>query len=97
MKKTLSGLKTVALTDIEKSLGIKGEPQTVQVTNWKDLMPNYHVKHSQAVHSLNQKMSSMFPNVILAGSSYFGVGIGTCINNGKETAISIGDKVLHGN
>ena len=32
-------LVRVALYDIEKSLGIKGEPEVIEVTNWKDLMP----------------------------------------------------------
>ncbi|KEK23480.1 protoporphyrinogen oxidase [Bacillus gaemokensis] len=84
----------VALSDIEKSLGIKGEPQTVEVTNWKDLMPNYHLEHNQAVQSLNEKLSAVFPNVYIAGASYYGVGIGACIGNGKKTAGMIMD-TLH--
>ncbi len=84
-----------ALTDIEKSLGIVAEPQAVEVTNWDDLMPNYHLQHNQAVRSLNEKLSSTFLNVILAGCSYYGVGIGACIANGKETAEVIKDKVIN--
>ncbi|MBY0599293.1 protoporphyrinogen oxidase [Bacillus bingmayongensis] len=79
----------VALSDIEKSLGIKGEPQTVEVTDWKDLMPNYHLEHNHAVQSLNEKLSAAFPNIYLAGASYYGVGIGACIGNGKKTAEKI--------
>ncbi|ENQ3106478.1 protoporphyrinogen oxidase [Bacillus cereus] len=84
----------VALSDIKKSLGIQGEPQIVEVTNWKDLMPNYHLEHNQAVQSLNEKLSAAFPNVYLAGASYYGVGIGACIGNGKNTADKI-MKALH--
>ncbi|GGA40368.1 protoporphyrinogen oxidase [Psychrobacillus lasiicapitis] len=80
------GLVQVALQDIEKSLKLNGKPSVVEVTKWNDLMPNYHLEHGKAVKSLRDKMSSQLPNVILAGCSYYGVGIGACIENGKETA-----------
>ncbi|MFJ8066303.1 protoporphyrinogen oxidase [Psychrobacillus sp. NPDC096426] len=79
-------LVQVALQDIEKSLKLTGKPQIVEVTKWNDLMPNYHLKHGQAVQSLTEKMAVEMPNMVLAGCSYFGVGIGACIKNGKETA-----------
>ncbi len=28
-------------------------------------------------------MTNLYPNVYLAGASYYGVGIGACIGNGK--------------
>lgn len=80
-----------ALTDIEKSLGITAQPITVEVTNWDNLMPNYHLEHHLAVTSLSKKMSETFPNLFIAGASYFGVGIGACIKNGKQTAEKIVD------
>ncbi|MEN1936081.1 protoporphyrinogen oxidase [Paenibacillus sp. 102] len=87
--KSKEELVQVALSDIEKSLGIQGEPQVVEVTDWKDLMPNYHLEHNHAVQSLNEKLLAIFPNVYLAGASYYGVGIGACIGNGKKTAEKI--------
>lgn len=88
-QKSAEELVQVALSDIEKSLGIQGEAQVIEVTNWKDLMPNYHLEHNHAVQSLNEKLSAVFPNVYLAGASYYGVGIGACIGNGKKTAEKI--------
>ncbi|MCI0768295.1 protoporphyrinogen oxidase [Bacillus sp. TL12] len=87
--KSKEELVQVALSDIEKSLGIQGEPQVVEVTDWKDLMPNYHLEHNHAVQSLNEKLLAIFPNVYLVGASYYGVGIGACIGNGKKTAEKI--------
>ncbi|PMC40770.1 protoporphyrinogen oxidase [Bacillus sp. UMB0899] len=78
-----------ALTDIEKSLGITAQPITVEVTNWNNLMPNYHLEHNLAVTSLSEKLTEQFPNLYIAGASYFGVGIGACIKNGKQTAEKI--------
>ena len=86
-------LVQVALSDIEKSLKLNGKPQVVEVTKWNDLMPNYHLEHGKAIKSLNEKLSTEFPNVVLAGSSYYGVGIGACIKNGKETAALIAEGI----
>ncbi|WLR51719.1 protoporphyrinogen oxidase [Bacillus tianshenii] len=87
-------LTQVALKDIEKSLGIKEHaPEVVEVTPWTNLMPNYHLEHGQAVHALNDKLVELYPDVILAGASYYGVGIGACIENGTDTAELIAKKM----
>lgn len=86
-------LVQVALQDIEKSLKLNGEPQVVEVTKWNDLMPNYHLEHGKAIQSLSEKMAVEMPNVVLAGCSYFGVGIGACIQNGKDTAELIAARI----
>lgn len=84
----------VAMKDIRNSLKLDGVPQVVEVTKWNDKMPNYHLKHAEAIKSLEQKMLSLFPNVILSGCSYYGVGIGPCIKNGKETAEQIIENII---
>jgi protoporphyrinogen/coproporphyrinogen III oxidase len=86
-------LTKVALDDIFKSLGIAEQPASVKITNWNNLMPNYHLDHSQAVNSLQQKLKEYYPNVLLAGASYFGVGIGACMRNGKESAAAIAEMI----
>ena len=86
-------LVEVAMQDIQHSLKLDGKPQVVEVTKWNDLMPNYHMAHAEAIKSIEKKMSTLFPQVILAGCSYYGVGIGPCIKNGKETAKQIIEKL----
>jgi oxygen-dependent protoporphyrinogen oxidase len=66
----------------------------VEVTGWKDLMPNYHMGHKTAISALELKMESSVPNVKLAGSSYFGVGIGACIQNGADLAKIIANQLV---
>jgi protoporphyrinogen/coproporphyrinogen III oxidase len=79
----------VALKDVERSLGIIGNPVSVEVTKWDKKMPKYHLKHRETIDALNKALSTMYPNVFLAGCSYFGVGIADCILNGKDTAQKI--------
>lgn len=83
-------LVEVALSDIEKSLKITAEPSAIEVTKWQDLMPNYNMHHKTAIKVLEEKLSELMPNIKLAGASYYGVGIGACIQNGKDLAETIG-------
>lgn len=83
-----------ALLDIEKSLGLKTKPLHVEITNWDEAMPMYHLEHGQAIHSLESQLQEMYPHVFLAGCSYYGVGIGACMKNGEELAEKIANKVV---
>lgn len=80
-----------ARKDIERSLGITSKPKSYEVTKWTNAMPVYSLDHKQAVETLNRDLADLYPNVYLAGCSYYGVGIAACMANGEETA----EKVLH--
>ncbi|MWV42438.1 protoporphyrinogen oxidase [Paenibacillus sp. HJL G12] len=82
-------LLQVGMGDIQASLGITSQPISYDVTKWHEVMPNYHITHHQIVKTLERKMEEHFPNVLLAGCSYYGVGIPDCIANGEETAAKI--------
>lgn len=82
-------LTAIALEDIKKSLKLDSEPAVVNVTKWNDLMPVYGMGHAETVKTLNEQLEEKYPNVILAGCSYYGVGIGNCIKNGQDTAEKI--------
>ncbi|KAB7668837.1 protoporphyrinogen oxidase [Bacillus sp. B1-b2] len=79
-------LLEVAKKDIEKGLGITSEPISYEVTKWNNLMPVYSLNHKTAVDSLTKKIAEHYPRVLLAGSSYYGVGIAACMANGEATA-----------
>ncbi len=89
VKMTEEELLQVGMKDIQTSLGISSRPLTYDVTKWHDVMPNYHITHHQIVKALEAKMENLMPNVLLAGCSYYGVGIPDCIANGEETAAKI--------
>lgn len=79
-------LKQVGLQDIKLSLGIEAEPTVVKVTKWIDAMPKYDLAHNEALNVVTDELEKKYPNLLIAGCSYFGVGIGACIDNGKTTA-----------
>lgn len=88
-------LTKVALNDIKLSLNIEAQPSIVNITKWIEAMPTYDLAHHEALDQVLAKLDQLYPNLFIAGCSYFGVGIGACIDNGKETAEKIFDIISH--
>ncbi|MGE7930368.1 protoporphyrinogen oxidase [Lysinibacillus xylanilyticus] len=86
-------LAAVALEDVRKSLGIEEKPTVVGVTKWIDQMPKYDLVHREALQGLLQELEKNYPNLSIAGCSYFGVGIGACIQNGKKIGEELAGKL----
>lgn len=86
-------LAAVALEDVRKSLGIEETPTIVDVTKWIDQMPKYDLAHREALQGLVQELEENYPNLSIAGCSYFGVGIGACIQNGKKIGEELAEKL----
>ncbi|KOP72160.1 protoporphyrinogen oxidase [Lysinibacillus sp. FJAT-14745] len=86
-------LAAVALDDVRKSLGIEEKPTVVDVTKWIDQMPKYDLAHREALQGLVKELEKNYPNLSIAGCSYFGVGIGACIQNGKKIGEELAEKL----
>ena len=86
-------LQEVGLKDIELALGFREKPISVEITKWKNAMPNYTIQHPESIKSINEKLASDYPNIVIAGCSYYGVGIGACITNGKELAEQLAERL----
>ncbi|PLT31362.1 protoporphyrinogen oxidase [Peribacillus deserti] len=82
-----------ALKDIKKSLGITAKPLVSEVTDWTENMPNYLISHPKTVAALESRLAEDYPGIWLAGSSYYGVGIPDCIENGAATGKKIIEKL----
>jgi len=83
-----------AMKDVEKALGVTGKPVAAEVTKWQNNMPKYDLNHRKTIEALTGKLAESDPNVLLAGCSYYGVGIADCIMNGKKTAEKVIRKCL---
>ena len=86
-------LAAVALDDVRKSLGIEEKPTVVNVSKWINQMPKYDLAHQEALKGLTAELSERYPNLSIAGCSYFGVGIGACIQNGKKIGEELAEKL----
>lgn len=73
------------LNDLRKTMTLKGEPLFTVVTRFKEMMPQYTVGHKKRIEATRKVMASELPGVFLAGSSYDGVGVPDCIEQGEAS------------
>lgn len=83
-------IEKIVLADLERSMGVQAKPEFVIVTRWNQAMPQYTVGHQAMIDRVKENVRQEMPGVFLAGSSFEGVGIPDCIDQGKEAV----DEVL---
>ncbi|MBB6454694.1 oxygen-dependent protoporphyrinogen oxidase [Salirhabdus euzebyi] len=77
-------IEEIVLKDLNKTMNIKAKPQFKVVTRWENAMPQYTVGHKDRLAEIKGQMNSYLPGVFLAGSSFEGIGIPDCIDQGEE-------------
>ncbi len=73
-------------TDLKNTMGIDAEPVFVEVTRWKNSMPQYPVGHLDQLKQFRSKLAEVMPGVYVTGSGYQGVGLPDCIGQAKQCA-----------
>ncbi|ETI68690.1 protoporphyrinogen oxidase [Neobacillus vireti] len=73
----------IVLDDLKKTMDITMNPDFSLVSRWNNSMPQYTVGHKQRLTSILEQVKAELPGVFLAGSSYGGVGIPDCIDQGE--------------
>ncbi len=81
--------------DLKQTLGIDAEPLFVEVTRWKDSMPQYPVGHLESLKQYREKLAGLMPGVYLTGSGYQGVGLPDCIGQAKQCAEKVVDDLVN--
>lgn len=66
-------------------LGVRGEPDFMDVVRWNRAMPQYHLGHVQRVDRIFELTDSL-PGIELAGNAYRGVGLPDCIASAESAA-----------
>jgi oxygen-dependent protoporphyrinogen oxidase len=82
-------IKQVVLDDLNKIMDIHAEPDFTIVSRWKQAMPQYAVGHKKMLREINERLAADMPGVHLAGSSFEGVGLPDCIDQGKAAVATI--------
>lgn len=80
--------------DLKNTLGIDAEPLFVEVTRWKDSMPQYPVGHLDQLKQFRVKLAEVMPGVYVTGSGYQGVGLPDCIGQAKQCAEKVVDDLM---
>lgn len=84
-----SEIEKTVLQDLNKSMTVTGEPYVTVVSRWNKAMPQYTVGHKERVKAIKEELHTHFPNVRMAGSSYEGISIPECVEQGRLVAIEL--------
>lgn len=79
----------IVLKDLKKTMKIKAKPELSVITRWKHARPQYTVGHKERIASVRAQASKLIPGVFLAGSSYDGVGLPDCIEQGEKAVSDV--------
>jgi oxygen-dependent protoporphyrinogen oxidase len=86
-------LTRLALGELQKAIGTRGEPLHLEVQRWREKMPQYHVGHVQLVDDIERHVDQ-HPGLALAGNGYRGVGIPYCVRSGDLAARRVAERFL---
>jgi oxygen-dependent protoporphyrinogen oxidase len=82
----ITRLESRVRADLDKVLDLQGAaPLSMKTTRWIKANPQYEVGHSRRLDRIGSCMKS-HQGLVLAGSSYGGVGLPDCVRSGKRAA-----------
>lgn len=81
----------VVLDDLAKTMDISMKPELVVITRWHQAMPQYTVGHLERIEKATDGLSRELPGIFLAGSSYRGLGLPDCIDQGEAAVQKVLD------
>jgi len=71
-----------ARAELERVMGITGEPEVAEARRWEGANPVYAVGHEARVRDIEARRTSL-PNLFFTGAGYRGLGIPDCISDGR--------------
>ena len=79
----------VVLDDLAKTMDISMDPELVVISRWHNAMPQYTVGHRERMEKATNGLLQELPGVFLAGSSYNGLGLPDCIDQGEAAVQNV--------
>jgi oxygen-dependent protoporphyrinogen oxidase len=79
-------LTAAVLDDLDRQIGLDGQPSEVRITRWWRALPQYAPGHVERVDAVLARLAGGAPGIHLAGAAYKGLGIPACIAQGQAAA-----------
>ncbi len=91
---TLSDAELIAAcrADLAALTGMTAHPVDVRVRRWPQTMPQLEIGHLELVDDARSRLATAGP-VVLAGASYDGVGVTSCVRSAEAAAASVLDRL----
>lgn len=71
--------------DLQKVLGVQGEPRRLPITRWPRAIPQYVIGHAERMRRIDEEAAKV-DGLQLIGNYLHGVSIGDCLKNAKAAA-----------
>ena len=71
--------------ELESLLGVRGEPEMLEVVRHQEMMPQYTLGHLERIAEI-ERLSREVSGLALAGNFFRGVGLPDCISSGQAAA-----------
>lgn len=75
--------------DLRVFTGIDAEPTVVHVERWPAGLPQLHVGHVERMRAIRDELAVHAPGVALAGASYDGIGLASCLTSADAAATTV--------
>ncbi|CAN6449122.1 unnamed protein product [Victoria cruziana] len=82
---SLDELRHVVSSDLNKLLGVEGQPTSIRHVYWKDAFPVYGHDYDRVIEAI-QKMEAGLPGFFYAGNHRGGLSVGNAISSGFKAA-----------
>ena len=85
---TLQQLKSAVMSDLNRLLGVKGEPVYLKHFHWPKAIPQFNVGYAQYLRII-ENAENNHPLLSITGNYRTGVAVGNCLLSGLNTAEKI--------
>jgi oxygen-dependent protoporphyrinogen oxidase len=86
-------LHSEVLRELEKILGIKGDPVVTSITRWRKAIPQYELGYETVLESMDE-CENQNPGLFFCGNFKGGIAVGDCIMNSEKTAGRVREYVM---
>ena len=80
------------LADLQKLLGVRGDPVFEKMYKWEHAIPQYNVGYERFLETIDAA-EEKFPNLAIIGSFRGGVGVSNCMENALAAAEKLERKI----
>lgn len=81
-------LLKITISELNKSIGVKGQPVFSKIIRWEKAIPQYRKNYSD-VFDLLDKFHINNPGLFLCNNYYRGISVGDCIKSADQTVSSV--------
>ncbi|MFK2825853.1 protoporphyrinogen oxidase [Bacillus sp. B190/17] len=79
-------IEQIVLDDLKKTMSISSKPEFTIVSRWKKAMPQYTMGHTKRIEAIEAHIQEELPGLFIGGSSFRGISLPDCIEQGEEAA-----------